>query len=251
MNTNTQHASSWLRAPATLATLILGIVAACPGGAQELHANNTYPDAPLPELLGTHAIPAPVPRPRTTKHGWFTANRLSTLALIAGEAIDSWGTYKNMTHTRWICGNSPAFAGSYDTNVPTEISGLTDVQTVCGTSPAGQPANWAFDVTRVGYFTEGGWVTQIHLAGKRDYAAVEAWNLANDLGWYLLAHRLGKRRDWIGKTGPALNLGRGLVHLELGLDNLIAVRHQQNPNTLNLYIPKDSNYTAPRWWGKR
>ena len=60
---------------------------------------------------------------------------------------------------------------------------------------AGQQANWAFDVSRVGYFSEGGWVTQFHLSGDRNYASVEGWNLVNDAGWYLIARRLGRRRD--------------------------------------------------------
>ena len=67
---------------------------------------------------------------------------------------------------------------------------------------------------------------------------------------YLFARHLGRRADWIGKCGPALNFGRGIVHLELGIGNFIAVGHDQNPNTLDLHVPKDSSYTAPRWWGK-
>ena len=42
-----------------------------------------------------------------------------------------------------------------------------------------------------------------------------------------------------------------MVHLELGIGNFLTVSHHQNPNTLDLHVPKDSNYTAPRWWGKR
>ena len=174
----------------------------------------------------------------------------SVAALVVGVAIDSWGTYRNMTHTKWVCGNSEAFAGGYDTNVPSRITNLGEVQSVCGPGPTGDSANWAFDVTQVGYFREGGWVTQLHLAGDRNYAGVEGLNLANDIGWYLLARHLGRRTDWIGKGGPALNFARGLVHLELGIGNFVAVSHHQNPNTLDLHIPADSNYTAPRWWGR-
>ena len=219
--------------------------------AQEFDAKNIYPDAPVPEILHVHAIMrARVQTPRTLKLRWLNHNSMSIATLVAGEAIDSWGTYKNMTHTKWICGNSPAFARGYDTNVPTEISSLRDVQTVCGSGLAGQSANWAFDVTRDGYFSEGGWATQLHLAGERDYAGVEGWNLANDVGWYLAARRLGRKTGWIGKCGPALNFGRGVVHLDLGIGNFIAVSHHKNPNALNLFVPKDSNYAAPRWWGK-
>jgi hypothetical protein len=95
-----------------------------------------------------------------------------------------------------------------------------------------------------------GWVTKFHLASDRNYAAVEGWNLVNDVGWYMVARHLGKRSDWIGKCAPGLNFGRGIVHLNLGIGNFIALRHHRNPNTLDLYVPKDSNYSEPRWWGK-
>jgi hypothetical protein len=185
--------------------------AATTSTAQEFAANNIYPDAPVPEVLHVHAImKAPFRTPLTFKHRWLTLNSMSIATLVAGAAIDSWGTYKNMTHTKWICGNSPAFGGGYDTNVPDQISSLRDIQTVCGAGLAGQSANWAFDATQVGYFSEGGWVTQFHLTGDRNYAGVEGWNLANDVGWYLVARHLGRRTDWIAKCGPALNFGRGL-----------------------------------------
>jgi hypothetical protein len=217
--------------------------------AQELVANNNHLYAPTPEVLPAYAvIRAPIRTPPTFNHRRL--NSVSIAALIAGEAVDSWGTYRNLNHTKWVCGNSPAFDGVYDTNVPGEISSIRDVQRVCGAGPTGQSPNWAFDVTRAGYFSEGGWVTQFHLAGNRNYAAVEGLNLANDLGWYLIARRLGKRTDWVRKFGPAVNFGRGMVHLELGIGNFLAVSHHQNPNTLDLHIPTDSNYTPPRWWGK-
>jgi hypothetical protein len=237
--------------------LVFVAVALTMGGAaamraQELEANNAYPEAPVPVAAHVHAVmrtPAPVSPSR--RHRQLTVYGLSIAALAAGEAVDSWGTYKNMTHTKWVCGNSPAFAGGYDTNVPGQILGARDVERVCGTGPGGQTANWAFDVTQSGYFSEGGWVTQLHLAGERDFAAVEGWNLANDLGWYLVARHLARRTDWMRRGGTALNFARGMVHLHLGIENLRAIRHQQNPDTLNLYLPKDSNFTAPRWWGRK
>ena len=61
------------------------------------------------------------------------------------------GHVQNITHTKWICGNSPTFAGMFETNVPGQISSLRNVQTMCGAGPAGQSANWAFDVTQVAY----------------------------------------------------------------------------------------------------
>lgn len=235
--------------PVSVLMFTLGIPTTVP--AQEIAANVIYPDAPIPRAPHVFAImKVPAQTPRLARHRWLNANNLSIAVLVAGEAVDTWGTYRNLSHTRWLCGNSPAFADGYDTNVPSEISGIRDVQTVCGAGPAGQQANWAFDVSRVGYFSEGGWVTQLGLSGERNYAGVEGWNLANDVGWYLVARHLGKRKDWIGKCGPALNFGRGLVHLELGIGNFLAVSHHQNPNSLNLHLPKDSNYTDPRWWGR-
>lgn len=218
--------------------------------AQGFDSSSTFPDVRVPEHSHFRAIvQAPIQSSRNFGHRRLTLNSVSIAALVAGEAVDSWGTYKNMTHVRWVCGNSPAFAGAYDTNAPGEISSLRDVQTVCGAGPAGQSPNWAFDTTRAGYFGEGGWVTQFHLAGDRNYVAVEAWNLVNDVGWELVARRLGRRSGWTGKWGPALNFARGIVHLDLGIENLVAVSHHQNPNKLDLYVPKNSNYTAPRWWG--
>lgn len=221
-------------------------------GAQEVDASNIYPDSPMPQVSGASAIiKAAVQTPQSRRRHRLTLNGLSVTALAAGEVIDSWGTYRNMTHTRWICGNSPAFAGGYDTNVPSEISGIDDVLSVCGSGPGGQPANWAFDVTREGYFSEGGWVTRFHLAGERNFIAVEGWNIANDFGWYLVARHIAKRADWIGKCGAALNFGRGIVHLNLGIGNFIAVSHHQNPNLLDLHVPEGSHYAQPRWWGSR
>lgn len=94
-------------------------------------------------------------------------------------------------------------------------------------------------------------MTQFHLASDRNYAAVEGWNLVNDCGWYLVARHLEKRADWMGKWATALNFGRGIVHLKLGIGNLVAVSHHENPNTLDLHVPKDSGYTAQRWRRKR
>lgn len=227
----------------------VGLTATIP--AQEFNTNNSISDASLLEVPPVHALMRPLQTPRILRSRWLTLNRTSIAALVAGEAIDSWGTYRNMTHTKWICGNSPAFAPGYDTNVPSEISSLRDVHTVCGPGPIGQSANWAFDTTRAGYFSEGGWVTQFHLAGDRNYAGVEGWNIANDIGWYLFARRLGKRTDWIGKSGSVLNFARGSIHLRLGIENFTAVSHHQNPNTLDLHVPKDSNYNSARWWGKK
>jgi hypothetical protein len=239
---------------ATLRTILsLTFLISAPfAAAQQFETKDIVATVRAPELVRASAITGPPVRlSQSPGHHRLTLNNLSIATLIAGEAIDSWGTYRNMTHTKWLCGNSPAFAGAYDTNVPAAISSLGDVMLVCGSGPGGQSANWAFDVTQRGYFSEGGWVTQFHLAGDRNFAAVEAWNLANDFGWYLIARHFAKRKDWIGKSGPALNFGRGIIHLELGIGNFMAVKHSQDPNSLNLHLPPDSNYSVPRWWGKR
>lgn len=223
------------------------------GGTTELRAQEFK--AALADLSAQQVIAVrPVmkaPPSSPAKRQRRALNRWSLAALIAGEGVDSWGTYKNLSHTKWICGSSPAFAGGYDTNVPGQISSLGDVENACGVGPGGHTANWAFDVTRVGYFSEGGWVSQLHLTDNRNYGAVEGWNLGNDLVWFIVANRLAKRSDWIGKCGPALNFGRGIVHLQLGIANFLNVSHHQNPNTLNLYLPAASNFNAPRWWGRQ
>jgi len=234
-----------------IALAIPGYVAS-PINAQQLREEFRSSGDLVPSLLPAREIESrPFQLPSPPKHRRSTLNTLSVITLVVGEGIDTWGTYRNMTHTKWVCGNSPAFSGAYDTNAPGDISSLNDVMNVCGTGPDGQSANWAFDVTRVGYFSEGGWVTQFHLADDRNFAAVEGWNLVNDFGWYLLARHLETKRNWIGKVGPALNFGRGIVHLDLGIANLLAVKHNQNANTTDLHVPPDSNFTAPRWWGRR
>lgn len=232
---------------------MFAVGASAPSGAQDFTVSSLYPDIPSPRVPSVGAtMKAPVQATSTFRHRWLTLNNGSIATLVVGAAIDSWGTYKNMTHVKWICGDSPAFAGGYDTNAPGEISSLDDVQGVCGVGPTGQSANWSFDTTRVGYFSEGGWATQFHVAGDRNYAAVEGWNIANDIGWYLFARHLGKRTDWMRRGGPSLNFGRGVIHLSLGVGNFIAVNHHQNPNTLDLHVPVNSNYrSSPRWWGKK
>ena len=238
--------------PRCLIALAISVYVSTSINAQQLGENFSSTRDLVPSLLpAPEAETRPFQMPSPPKHRRLSLNTLSVITLVAGEGIDSWGTYRNMTHEKWVCGNSPAFAGAYDTNAPGEISSLNDVMAACGAGPEGQSANWAFDVTRLGYFSEGGWVTQFHLANDRNFAAVEGWNLANDFGWYLLARHLENRKNWIGKMAPALNFGRGIVHLDLGIANLVEVKHNQNANTLDLHVPPDSNYTAPRWWGKR
>jgi len=230
-------------------TLSLLILVHCPTGpAQQMETDHIAADAPRPLRASMEHKPQ-VESPRSPRLR-LSLNNLSVATLIAGEMIDSLGTYRNMTHHKWLCGNSHAFAGSYDTNVPGEITSLQDVKTMCGQGPGGRSANWAFDTTQAGYFSEGGWVTQFHLAGERNFAAVEAWNIGNDFAWYLTARHLERRGGWIGKIGRTLNFSRGIIHIHLGIGNLIAVRHTENPNSLNLHVPQNSNYSAPRWWGK-
>ena len=129
----------------------------------------SLPNDPAPEDSDSHAaLEVPIQSSHNAKHRWLTLNRISLDTLIAGEVIDSWGTHRNITHTMWVCGYSSAFNGGYDTNVAGAISSLGDLQAVCGVGPAGQSANWDFDATRMGSFSEGGWVTQWHLSGARN-----------------------------------------------------------------------------------
>jgi len=222
------------------------------GCAQQLDSHLGQADDTTPQRIDLQIACENPPQVQVDAHRhWSTLRKVAVGTLIGGELIDSWGTYKNVTHTRWVCGNSPAFNGSYDTNATGELTSLPEVGAVCGIGPAGQSANWAFDVSRLGYFSEGGWVSQWHLSGERNFAGIEGWNLANDVGWYLVARQLEKRKGWIGRSGTALNFARGIVHLQLGIGNFTAIRNHRNPNTLDLHIPKDSHYNSPRWWGVR
>src|SRR3569833_71877 len=160
-----------------------------PGGprlsAQDL-AVTELPSAPVPEMRSVIAK-QPVAAP-TKPHRWLTLNNASLYFLFAGEALDSWTTYRNLTHPKWICGYSPAFgsAATYISDDGKHYDQRTIQHELCGPGPSGQLANYAYDVTRTGAFTESGWVTNLRLTGNRNVAGVLAWNFADDIGQVLI-----------------------------------------------------------------
>lgn len=239
----------------SLSTLILlSIVLHPPVCAQQL-AENVLPEAPAPSFNSVHALMrGSIPQP-PTRHRWLTLNHLSIAVLFAGEALDSWSTYNNLTHPRWICGYSPAFGNSvtYISNDGTHYDPHTIQTELCGPGPSGQLANYAYDVTRTGAFTEQGWTTTLHLAGNRNFGGVLAWNLADDLGQLFAAHYLSKRKGIIGKLAPGINFSHGFVHLDCGVLNLQFAHTHRNPKTWQFHVPDEASlYPAiPRWWGRQ
>lgn len=196
----------------------------------------------------------PAASPRMINHRWLTLSKTSVALLFASEAVDSWTTYNNLTHPKWICGYSPALG-----NAVTYISDdgkRYDAQTIqydlCGPSPSGQLANYAYDVTRTGAFMETGWVTSLGLTSNRNAGAVIALNVADDFGQMLVSRYLAKRRGFVGRLAPSINFARGLVHLDCGIQNIQFARHHSNAVTWNFNLPNEANlYPGPRWWGRR
>ena len=222
--------------------------------AQEI-ATNSFPEAPVPAIHSVHAlIKNPSAPQEPAHHRWLTLNNLSIAVLFAGEAFDSWSTYSNLTHPRWICGYSPAFgtAVTYISDSGEHYDPQEIQNELCGPGPSGQLANYAYDVTRTGAYTETGWVTTLHLAGNRDFGGVLAWNLADDFGQMLAARYLSKKKGIIGKLAPGIDLSHGLVHVDCGVLNVQFARTHSNPNAWQFRLPNESSlYPTPRWWGRQ
>lgn len=220
--------------------------------AQE-EASNSIPDAPVPAIPGMHGVMKGYSAaPPVIRHRWLNLNNLSIATLVAGEALDSWSTHNNLTHPKWICGYNPDFGNTliYISPNPGLNEGPSSQNTVCGPGPSGQVANYAYDATQMGAYTETGWVTKFHLAGNRNYAGVEAWNLANDVGQFLIARYASKRLARLRKVGPALNFSHGFGHIECGVLNIRFAMQHRNANTWEFPATVDSSLVpGPRWWG--
>lgn len=216
-------------------------------------ASSELPSAAIPEsraAIGTQ----PAASPRIARHAWLNLNRFSVAVLVGSEVLDSWTTYNNLTHPKWICGYSAAFgsAVTYVSNDGKRYDPHTIQYDLCGPGPAGQLATYAYDVTRTGAFTETGWVTSARLASGRNAAGVIAWNVADDLGQMLVARYLTRRRGLIGRVAPGLNLARGLVHLDCGIQNIQFARHHRDASAWSFNVPNEAKlYASPRWWGRR
>lgn len=236
--------------------LALQIPVCCQASSPPAEAENVaLPDAPRSEPSTSLAISSSRRIPAASQnHSRLTLNRISLSILVAGETLDSWTTYKNLTHHRWICGYSPAFgnAVTYISDDGNRYDPSAIQHQLCGPGPSDQLANYAYDVTRTGAFTETGWVTSMRLTSNRNLAGVLAWNLADDAGQMLIARYLARRRGLIGRFAPAINLARGLVHIDCGIENLLFARTHNNATTWQFHLPNESTlYPGPRWWGRQ
>ena len=247
--------------PSTKSVLLLlcTVLAFVSGGASSVAQDIASSELPDPPALGFHAVHAvmqtPPAAPQSKRDRWLSVNQVSIAVLLGGEALDSWSTYRNLTHPRWICGNSPAFG-----NAVTYISNdgkVYDAQTIqndlCGPGPSGQAANYAYDVTRTGAYTETGWVTKFGLADGRNFAGVEAWNLADDAGQFLIARYLGRRKgSFSRRIGAGLIFSRALVHMQCGFLNIQFARRNRSSGTWDFHLPDEAAlYPTPHWWGRR
>jgi len=218
-------------------------------------AKNELPDAPVPGARGIHAVFKGHAAPRgPIRRRWLNLNTAAISLLAAGEALDSWTTYRNLTHPKWICGYSPAFGSSatYISNDGNRYDAHTIQYTLCGPDGSGRLANYAYDVTRTGAFTETGWVTKLHLAGNRDVVKVLALNVGDDVGQLLVARYLRRREGIIGKLAPGINFTRGLIHIDCGIRNLQFARSNSNATTWQFNLPNEATlYPGPRWWGRQ
>ena len=219
--------------------------------AQDL-ASNDLPDAPSPEIRASIAILPAAPRP--PMHRRLTWNNTSVSVLLAGEALDSWTTYTNLTHHKWICGYSPAFgnAVTYISDDGKRYDPPTIQHDLCGPSPSGRLANYAYDVTRTGAYTETGWVTTMGLSNNRNASGVLAWNIANDVGQIFVARYLAKRSKLVRRIAPGINFARGIYHFDCGIQNIQFARTHSNASTWQFRLPNEATlYPGPRWWGRQ
>jgi hypothetical protein len=218
-------------------------------------AVNTVPDALSQRTYDVHAEMGVFSAPRqSVRKSIINLNTISIAVLAGGEALDSWTTYNNLTHPKWICGYSPALgsAVTYISDDGKHYDPHTIQFELCGPGPSGQLANYAYDVTRTGAFTEDGWVTKLHLTGNRNVAGVLAWNVADDLGQLLVARYLGKRKSMVRKIAPGINFTRGIVHFQCGILNFQFARTHNNPGAWQFHLPSESYlYPNPRWWGRQ
>ncbi len=239
-----------------LVAAVIALLGFGTASARSQFIRSVLPDAPLPISPSVHAgiMARPVPSVRMERRQ-VSLYRASLGVLVAGEALDSWSTYRNLTHPKWICGYSPALgnASTYISDDGKHYDAKTVQNVLCGPSPSGQLANYAYDVTRTGAFTETGWVAQYGLARNRNYAAVELWNIGDDVAQYFLARYLSRRRTRIPRfVGPVIILSRGIVHFEEGILNVRFLQENNNPTAWRFRVPNEADlYPAPRWWGKQ
>jgi hypothetical protein len=203
----------------------------------------------------TRSLATPPTQTKSIKHRWFTTYNMSIAALAVGEAIDTWGTHRNMTHPKFLCGYDPVLGGGGA--ISTTEGGTYDLyqlQALCGSSN-GLQANYAFDVTQLhGMFTDGGWAVKWGLAGNRDFVRVTVIDITGDLLHALAMKYLSKKGGWRSKVGNATLLLHAEEHIRLGIDNLRFVADNNDPNTVFKNHPNQMPMwtdSTPQWWGKR
>ena len=224
-------------------------------------ALNELPDAPVPAMESSSGSVSMFTLNTTTsktvtqtkKHRWLTAYNASVATLIVGEVVDTWGTHRNMIHPKFLCGYNatPGFGAAIST-AKGDI-GFQQIQSLCG-EPGGRSANFAYDVTQLGMYVEGGWAAKWGLAGNRDFARVAIANITNDLLHAVVIKYLSKKGGWRGKIGNATLLFHGEEHLRLGIANLRFVANNNDPSAVFQNHPNQMPIWAdstPCWWGKK
>ena len=224
---------------------------------------NELPDAPIPvvessssTLFTSATMTSPSKPIQAKKHRWLTAYNESVVALVVGEAVDTWGTHRNMTHPKFVCGyNLILGGGGAISTTENVLYDLYQIQALCGPSPLGEKANYAYDTTQLnGMFTEIGLAAKWGIAGNRDFARVEAADITSDILHALVVKYLNKKGGWRGKIGNATLLFHAEEHFRLGIGNFRTVASNNDPNTVFRNYPNEMPIfadTFTRWWGKR
>jgi hypothetical protein len=219
------------------------------------------PDAPMPAMESSSSSMLPADAATTSqvfhkpapakKRRWLTAYGESVAALVSSEVVDSVGTYKNMTHPKFLCGYSAVLGSNSAAISTTEIGiGMQQIGNLCG-APNGRSVNFAYDVTQIGMFTETGLAVKWRLAGNRNYARVEIADITSDVIHVVVVGYLNKKGKWWSRVGNATLLFHAEEHLRLGIGNF------QLPNDPNAVFRDHPNVLPPwadafpSWWGKR
>lgn len=232
---------------ARLILAILCVWMGCSGSVcGQAFSSSTLPDAPEVQEAGPPSAPAP------HRHHW-SSSTIVLVALGAGEAVDSWGTYLNMTHPNELCGYNDYWGpGDYavDNHVYSSSSGpgVGRVHAICGPS-----ANYVMNVSLLDKsFTETGWTVQWGLVkDDRHYRSVETLNVAADLfGVALEEYAVHKKVPWLKKVAEAANIAHAGAHFDGGVGDLLFIRH----HSAGRFFQGDTAafeiaYPDPRWWG--
>jgi hypothetical protein len=247
------------RLAVALSVILLGCVL-CTAGAQTL-AEADLPDAPMPfsssslvasPMMGTGVMlppPAPKPEPHAA---WRSPMALSWYALAASDTFDMIETHRNLSHPQWLCGINPQ-SSAVTIAAPSRDQIPATLSQVCGLSPSGQAANYAYE----GSFQETGWTTQLGLASSRNFGAVLGWNLGFDASEaivpVLFRHRMSRRALLMTEL---TNVAHAAAHIYGGMTNVERLNGPAgSPNTYfdgtSAAVQLNQLYPGPRWWGRK